>query len=81
MKCTISRCKNTNIDKHHIKTRGSGGTDDDWNLVELCRLHHSEIHQIGNWKFCQKYPEFLSVLKSKGWTYAAGMGVIKLERL
>jgi len=31
-------------DKHHIKTKGSGGDDIKENLVELCRKCHSLVH-------------------------------------
>lgn len=56
-------------ERHHIKTRGSGGTDDDWNILALCRLCHIKIHQIGNYKFCEKYPKILRELKKKGWIF------------
>ena len=31
-------------DMHHIKTRGSGGDDTEENLIELCRLCHTMVH-------------------------------------
>ena len=31
-------------DIHHIKTRGSGGTDNPSNILALCRLHHTQFH-------------------------------------
>ena len=33
---------------HHIKQRGYGGTDDWFNLICLCREHHSNLHAMGN---------------------------------
>lgn len=31
-------------EKHHIKTKGSGGNDTKDNLVEVCRICHTKIH-------------------------------------
>lgn len=32
---------------HHIKTVGSGGNDVIYNLMPLCKQHHTEIHLLG----------------------------------
>lgn len=34
-------------DAHHIKSRGAGGDDTVWNVISLCREHHSLAHQRG----------------------------------
>lgn len=60
-------CGRPNSDAHHVKSRGSGGSDDDYNIVYLCRTHHVEIHTIGIASFCKKYDSFASDLRSKGW--------------
>lgn len=31
-------------EKHHIKTKGSGGDDTKENLIEVCRVCHTKIH-------------------------------------
>lgn len=31
-------------EKHHIKTKGSGGNDTKENLIEVCRICHTRIH-------------------------------------
>ena len=31
-------------EKHHIKTKGSGGDDVEENLIEVCRICHRKIH-------------------------------------
>lgn len=31
-------------EKHHIKTKGSGGNDTEDNLIEVCRICHTKIH-------------------------------------
>ena len=45
-----------NIMPHHIKTRGSGGTDDHDNLIRLSPKMHRLIHRIGVLEFYKKYP-------------------------
>ena len=62
--CAVCKKKG---ERHHIKHRGSGGVDDDWNILSLCRLHHIELHQIGGLKFIQKYSEVEKILIEKGW--------------
>ena len=32
-------------EKHHKKTKGSGGNDTKENLIEVCRICHTKIHQ------------------------------------
>lgn len=41
--CEICR-KKTHTEKHHIKTKGSGGDDTEDNLIEVCRICHTKIH-------------------------------------
>lgn len=36
--------KYTQTEKHHIKTKGSGGDDIKENLIEVCRRCHTKIH-------------------------------------
>ena len=35
-------------EKHHKKTKGSGGNDTKENLIEVCRICHTKIHQRFN---------------------------------
>lgn len=62
-------CGNPDYDEHHIKTRKSGGGDERENLLDLCRLHHIEIHKIGMTKMIRKFPVIQLILKEKGWEY------------
>lgn len=71
-------CGNKTVDPHHIKTRGSGGGDQMWNLMPLCRQHHSEVHQIGLLKFSTKYFNVSNYLDQNGWTVLNGK-VIHIE--
>ena len=36
--------KKTQTEKHHKKTKGSGGDDTEENLIEVCRMCHTKIH-------------------------------------
>jgi len=80
MKNRCSVCSAIATDQHHIKTRGSGGSDEEFNLVYLCRWHHTEIHQIGADRMVRKYKRFESILLAKGWIIEEVFGVKKLRR-
>ena len=54
--------------RHHIKTRGSGGTDHQDNTVMLCAYNcHVKIHSMGLVKFCKTFTVMKSILIKKGW--------------
>lgn len=57
------------IDIHHVKTRGSGGTDDHWNLMPLDRKCHQRVHQLGLDRFAKEFKTVRCWLLAKGWTY------------
>ena len=59
-------------DASHIKTRGSGGDDAEWNVVSHCRMHHIEWGQKGWSHFLDKYPHFARVLHALGWSWESG---------
>lgn len=52
---------------HHVKTRGSGGTDVIHNLMPLCFIHHTEVHKIGLLSFSSKYKNVLFWLTNFNW--------------
>ena len=59
--CLINGCKNeVDFQGHHIKHRASGGSDGPWNRLKICRIHHTEFHNIGHDTFLKKYPEVKS---------------------
>lgn len=68
-RCDI--CGKYPSDPAHIKTVGSGGNDEDWNLLALCREHHTIQHSIGFFKMCEKYPFLRMILAEKGWIFGA----------
>lgn len=51
--CEICHYK---ADRHHICTKGSGGYDEPWNIMYLCRFHHVEFDNLGWVKFADAYP-------------------------
>lgn len=54
--CEVSgKVVSSNIEPHHIKSRGAGGTNDFSNLIRLTPELHREIHTIGARKFAVKY--------------------------
>ena len=53
MVCGLQPC-----DPDHLEARGMGGATTkmkDYSCVPLCRIHHSERHQLGNKKFEDRY--------------------------
>lgn len=62
-------CGASPSDVCHIRSRGAGGGDQEWNLISLCRGHHISHHSIGWKKFTEKHPEVLRVLAQKGWEF------------
>jgi hypothetical protein len=55
---------------HHIKSKGSGGPDETFNLMPLCSAHHEEIHKVGTYLFCKKYSlTAMKLLHSLGWSF------------
>lgn len=68
-------CNRRGVDAHHIKTKGSGGPDSEWNLLPLCRIHHSEVHQSGLDRFTQKYPQVKMMMIAMGWMFSSDEGI------
>ena len=66
MRCLV--CNKSPVDVAHIKTRGSGGSDEEWNLMPLCREHHTEQHKIGIVTFTNKYYSVHYWLADRGWS-------------
>ncbi|MBI2169403.1 MAG: DUF222 domain-containing protein [Actinobacteria bacterium] len=46
--CRFPGCTNTKwVDAHHVIWRSRGGPTELWNLLELCRFHHTSVHARG----------------------------------
>lgn len=65
MRCLV--CSRYGCDPCHIKSKGSGGDDTHDNLLNLCRIHHSEQHAKGHKYMSEKYPSYRLALESRGW--------------
>lgn len=80
IKKQCSVCGKFDVDRCHIKTKGSGGTWDADNILFMCRQHHTEQHQIGWVKFLTKYPNIEWELNEKGWMVESLFGRVRLVR-
>lgn len=68
------------LDCDHVKTRGSGGNDDDFNIWLVCRLCHIKRHSKGIvWMF-ENIPACKHVLTTKGWELSDNLGRKRLIR-
>ena len=74
-------CNRRGCDPCHIKTFGSGGVDEYWNLMPLCRAHHTEQHQIGIISFYKKYPTVALYMEANGWKIEIMSSKPKLMRI
>jgi len=70
MPCLV--CRDTPCDPAHIKSRGAGGGDVPFNVMPLCRNHHTEQHQIGIVTFVQRYSRVRDRLFDLGWSIEGG---------
>lgn len=53
---------------HHLKTRGSGGSDEPHNLMPLCVLScHPRVHTEGLTSMASKYQRVEAWLLRNGW--------------
>jgi hypothetical protein len=52
---------------HHIKTRGSGGPDEEWNMIPISREIHTLWGNKGNSYMCQHFPQIKSWMVRRGW--------------
>jgi 5-methylcytosine-specific restriction endonuclease McrA len=59
-------------DACHIKSKGSGGPDKEWNVLPMCRKCHGAQHQLGVVTFYEKIPMYRLALRARGWTIENG---------
>ena len=71
--CQCCGKKNCRLEVHHIVFRGNGGTDDEENLITLCKECHKGIH--AGTVVLNKKP------KSKNLKYATHMSIIRSQLL
>lgn len=51
----------------HIKSRGAGGTNEEFNLWSLCRSCHTKRHNLGFITFVSRHRVLQLELVKKGW--------------
>lgn len=69
------------IDRAHIRSKGSGGSMDESNILFLCRICHREQHAYGWNRLVAEHPGFDKVLLDKGFEIVEEFGINKLRRL
>lgn len=62
-------CGQSPCDPCHLRSKGAGGGDQRWNIVPMCRYHHSEQHAQGFYYMAKRYPLLMMVLVQKGWYF------------
>lgn len=62
-------CGEKPSDPAHIISRKAGGPAMDFNLLALCRNHHSAQHACGWHRFCEKHPMIYEALAVRGWVF------------
>lgn len=72
--CQCCGKKNCRLEVHHIRFRSNGGTDDEENLITLCKECHDGIH--AGTVVLNKKPK-----KSKGLKHATHMSIIRSQLL
>ncbi len=72
--CQCCGKKNCRLEVHHIKFRSNGGTDDEENLITLCKECHDGVHT--GTIFLNKKPK-----KSKDLKHATHMSIIRSQLL
>lgn len=72
--CQCCGKKNCRLEVHHIKFKSNGGTDDEENLITLCKECHDRVH--AGTVVLDKKPK-----KSKGLKHATHMSIIRSQLL
>lgn len=55
------------VDLHHVKSRKSGGPDEQWNLMPLSRDMHRKMHDKGLSTMAMNYEHVYEWLKKNNW--------------
>lgn len=71
--------KHGSVDACHIKSRGSGGPNEGFNLIFMCRADHNAQHRWGWGKFFKKYPNLQKDLEMRGWSAEIVLGRFRLS--
>jgi len=60
-------CQGQPSDPSHIRSRGAGGPDKEFNVAPHCRGHHQLWHSLGQKTFLKKFPVMRLWLALRGW--------------
>lgn len=63
------RTQTTPTEVDHIKTRGSGGGNQPWNLAPVCVEHHRARHNTGITTFINREPGYRAWMIIMGWEF------------
>lgn len=63
----------------HIKTRGSGGGDEPWNVVPMHLSEHRRWED-DRYSFSMEHPAFYQKLQAMGWKFIEVVGQVRLVR-
>ena len=69
------------LDRCHIKGRGAGGGNEEWNILYMCRDCHRFQHAKGFSALVKKYNHLDKILVDKGWKLEPVIGQIKMVRI
>lgn len=67
--CVANGCGSKESDPCHVVPFNVCGDDKEFNLIPLCRRHHTEQHHLGWRIFIDRYTQVALVLKSLGWEW------------
>lgn len=57
-------CGASPVDGHHIISRRTGGAEEPWNYLALCRVCHTIFHMLGRYSFSLRFPMFYEKIKA-----------------
>lgn len=81
---TVEKCpacgQYKKLDRCHLKSKGAGGTWDEFNIILMCRDCHIKSHAYGWKKFLDKFPHLINILDEKGWELINEFNIFKLRR-
>lgn len=70
-----------NLDMCHVKSRGSGGDNDQDNILFMDRSCHKSQHQLGWVRFSERHPLVKKALFARGWKVVVEFGLKRLRKI
>lgn len=69
---------NKTVEVCHIRSKGAGGCDEEWNLYPGCVEHHRLQHRIGIVTFFKQFHNVRAHFEEMGWRLEESVGREKL---